>query len=44
MIRSKENEEIQKAIKKQLDALLEVGGEGIDVGCLVSIQEKAHQR
>ncbi|EMN44372.1 hypothetical protein [Leptospira weilii] len=40
MIRSKENEEIQKEIKKQLDALLEAGGEGIDVGCLKFIQDK----
>ncbi|EQA79978.1 hypothetical protein [Leptospira alstonii] len=40
MIRSKENEEIPKAIKKQLDALLEAGVEGINVGYLEYIQDK----
>ncbi|MBW9231874.1 hypothetical protein [Leptospira santarosai] len=40
MIRTKGNEEIPKAIRKQLDTLLKTGGEGIDVGYLMYIQDK----
>ncbi|MGQ2872207.1 hypothetical protein, partial [Leptospira santarosai] len=44
MIRTKGNEEIPKAIRKQLDTLLKTGGEGIDVGYLEYIQDKPERK
>ncbi|MDI7166826.1 hypothetical protein [Leptospira santarosai] len=44
MIRTKGNEEIPKAIRKQLDTLLKTGGEGIDVGYLMYIQDKPERK